>query len=47
MQRQIGSAHQVIVGRSVHIFIDQLLSLEKCKLAEQLGEFETLVANQV
>jgi len=48
LQKQIGSAHQVLVGRSVHIFIDQLLSLGKCKLAEPLAaEFETLVPNQV
>ena len=47
LQRKIGSAHQVLVGRSVHIFIDQLLSLEKSKLAEAIPEMETLVGNQI
>jgi len=35
------------VGRSVHIFIDQLLSLEKSKLVEQVTELETLVGNPI
>ena len=37
----------MLVGRSVHIFIDQLLSLEKSKLAEAIPEMETLVGNQI
>ena len=37
----------MLVGRSVHIFIDQLLSLEKCKLAEPVPELETIVGNQI
>lgn len=47
LQRQIGSAHQVIVGRSVHIFVDQLLSLQKSKLSEPVISMETLVGNPI
>lgn len=31
----------------MHVFIDQLLSLDKCKLAEPVSEFGTLVENPI
>lgn len=31
-QKKIGSVHKVLVGRSAHIFVDQLLCLERCKV---------------
>ena len=31
----------------MHVFIDQLLSLEQCKLAEPIEDLETLIGNPV